>query len=386
MSKPSHSSRFRAPRQFQRDTRNKLNRKVPLIFILVALALALAFNYRGRLQLGKRLKAARIKIVDSGDLQQVILDELAKVGIREEWTYNRPAQQGQQEPGIIKVRVPRDVSLTLCNLRLHQLMEKIGGTIHSAVENVRENQIELSLRCQKGFAQSVLLKRDNNIQRGAVRIALLVDTVGNSPGRMLQELFKLKRSITFCVLPGSDYSGEIARLAHHKGYETILHQPVRTGTSVDQADILHALDSTMSQSQVDEEVGLSLQEVAHAKGICPVLHTRQTDQRLITKVMNVAREKSLYYVDTSSLPQEAVAKAAEKAGVRTGRVRLHLESHKGSDHIKKQLERLSNYAMKNGRALAIGQLSKETVRAFKEYIPVIEGRGIELVFASDLVE
>jgi polysaccharide deacetylase 2 family uncharacterized protein YibQ len=203
---------------------------------------------------------------------------------------------------------------------------------------------------------------------------------------MVEELFKLQRDITLCILPGSEYAGEIARLASHKGYEIVLQQPVLTGISVDQAREANTLDSTMSQSQVEEEIILGLQEVAKARGICPLLHTRTADQGLLAKVMNVAREKSMYYVDTSSMPPETMAQAAQKTGVKMGKARLFLECHKGSDHIKGQLERLSNYAMKTGRALAIGQLSKETVRAFREYIPVIEGRGIELVFASELVE
>jgi polysaccharide deacetylase 2 family uncharacterized protein YibQ len=376
------SSRFRAPREFSKTSRKNLNRRVLFILILVALALAIVINYKGSFRFSKRLLPSRIKIVDSEDFRRVILDEMYQLGIKEDWTYTKAETEGNGQGSMVKIRVPKDIALTLCNLRIHQLMGKIGGQVYTAEENAPGNIIKVQLGYPNGIRHTVLLKRDWNIERGRIRVALLVDEVGYTD-RFVQDIFKLKRNITFCIIPGLSYSREIAGIVRQQGYEVILQAPLATTA---RASVQEGPQITRSGLGLKADITSGLQEITGVRGICLPVRAKSIEPDCLTAIIKVAQEQSLYYIDTNPRPESPASDLAKKAGLMVGKSRLYLDLDKKSVPLKEQLERLSDYAMKTGTALAVAPLCKETVRAFRDYLPVMEGRGIELVFASEVVD
>ena len=116
------------------------------------------------------------------------------------------------------------------------------------------------------------------------------------------------------------------------------------------------------------------------------------NKRIISTIMKVIKRKGYYFVDSVTSPRTICRSVAKPIGVRFIERNVFLEGtseNKTKAYIKQQLAAAGNMALKNGYAVAIGHVGsaggKVTVQAIKEMIPQLEGKGIKLVYISELI-
>lgn len=67
---------------------------------------------------------------------------------------------------------------------------------------------------------------------------------------------------------------------------------------------------------------------------------------------------------------------------------IFLDDQKSIAHVQAQLERLADVALANGSAVGIGHVGlggEQTAQAIKAMIPVMEAKGIEFVYLSQVI-
>ena len=102
--------------------------------------------------------------------------------------------------------------------------------------------------------------------------------------------------------------------------------------------------------------------------------------------MPLLRERKLFFVDSRTTAATIAETAAHDAGVPAMSRNVFLDDEQSAAAIRKQFELAVRDAREKGSALAIGHPHPETLQVLSEMLPKTELLGVNLVFASDLVQ
>ena len=92
----------------------------------------------------------------------------------------------------------------------------------------------------------------------------------------------------------------------------------------------------------------------------------------------------MFFLDSLVTNYSVCEPVAKDAGIRFIKRSVFLDNESDPAYIKKQIEKAMDLAVKNGDAVAIGHDRPNTIAVLKESIPLIESRGIEMTFVSNL--
>ena len=218
----------------------------------------------------------------------------------------------------------------------------------------------------------------------APRLAIILDDLG-SDRAAAEAIFALPYPLTLSVLPNHEHSTDIAREAHRRGYQVMLHLPMQSiANETPEAQELHA---GMPATQVTALVGQFLQNVPGAVGINNHQGSQATsDSELMDELMPVLRDRHLFYVDSRTTAATVAFDTAHSFGVRSAfRNVPFLDDVAEVSAVRKQLELALRGAREKGEAIAIGHPHPATLQALREILPRAQAQGIRLVFVSELV-
>lgn len=223
------------------------------------------------------------------------------------------------------------------------------------------------------------------------KLAIIIDDFGqNSSG--VKEMMEIDRHLTFAVMPFLKFSRSDAVKAHKQGYEIIVHLPMQSQDK-DIASWLGPRPVKLGQTndEIRKIVMDSLNSIPYAVGANIHMGTKASEnKRVMSCVMNIAKEKKMYFVDSKTSSHSVCTSVAKSVGLRYAERNIFLEtiSNKSKEYIKKQLHLAGELALKKGSAIAIGHVGsaggKVTAEAIKEMLPSFERKGIKLVYVSEL--
>ena len=221
-------------------------------------------------------------------------------------------------------------------------------------------------------------------QGQGARLAIILDDLGSDRGAA-QAIFALPYPLTLSVLPNHTHSADIAREASHRGYQVMLHLPMKSmGNERAEAQ---ELSPGMSAGDVNALVDNLLQAVPDVVGVNNHQGSQSTsDAALMDELMPVLRERKLFYVDSRTTAATVAYDTAQRFGVRSGfRNVPFLDDVPEVGAVRKQLQLALRDARKKGDAIAIGHPHPATLQALREVLPEAKAQGIKLVFASEVV-
>ena len=216
------------------------------------------------------------------------------------------------------------------------------------------------------------------------RLAIILDDVASDPGAV-DAIFALHYPLTISILPNHPQSTEIAREAHRRGYQVLLHLPMQSVANELQEP--QELRPGMSSSQISSELNTMLAGVPYVAGVNNHQGSLATsDPRLMAELMPLLRSRHLFFIDSRTTTATVAYDSARAAGVLSAfRNVPFLDDVQDGASIQRQLELAAKDAREKGEALAIGHPHPETLRALSEFLPKAEVQGVHLVHASDLV-
>ncbi|MBI5237126.1 MAG: divergent polysaccharide deacetylase family protein [Deltaproteobacteria bacterium] len=220
------------------------------------------------------------------------------------------------------------------------------------------------------------------------RVAIVIDDMGANL-KALEELLKIDAPITFAVLPRLSLSKDVAEAAYSNGHDVLLHLPMEPKPSSEgQKDPDQgALLTSMSAGDVRTFIEEDLKDIPHASGINNHMGSKFTeDEALMRAIMEVVREKNLFFLDSLTTPASVGSRLAKKMGVKGARRNVFLDNTRDEAYIKAQINGLAAVARKRGKAVAIGHPYPETIAALKEAAPALKRSGIEVVRLSEIIE
>ncbi|WP_165608409.1 divergent polysaccharide deacetylase family protein [Desulfoscipio geothermicus] len=221
------------------------------------------------------------------------------------------------------------------------------------------------------------------------KVAIVIDDLGQRNPEGLKEMISIDRPMTFAVMPNPEYSSRQAVQAAKRGYEVIVHLPMQPVKGKAKWLGPGAITSNMTAEEIRNQVRRDFAQVPYATGFNNHMGSLITArEELIRPVLEVAREKGFYVLDSRTSNQSKIIPLAQSMGIAYTQRDVFLDDVKSISHMKKQLELLADEALAKGSAVGIGHVGlggKKMARAIKDIIPVMEAKGIELVYLSELL-
>lgn len=217
------------------------------------------------------------------------------------------------------------------------------------------------------------------------RITIIIDDLGYQlePGR---RAIQLPGPITFAVLPGTPHSRRLARFAHDRGKEVLMHLPLEAVNYEGPAEP-GGVTLDMSHDVFRTTFADAIETVPFAIGVSShrgSLLTRHPGH--MTWLMQEIHERDdLIFIDSYTTPDSIALKVAAEEGVSATRRDVFLDHDRSIEAVIRELERLKALARRRGTAVAIGHPFPETLDVLERELPKLAAEGIELVTISALL-
>lgn len=208
------------------------------------------------------------------------------------------------------------------------------------------------------------------------QLLLIIDDIGYN--RTLGErAASLPGPLNLAVLPHTPFSASIARQGWQQGHGIMLHAPMENdqGTDLGPGAMLSTMDKTTLQQTLTD----NLNAIPNVQGLNNHTGSLLTqDPVAMQAVMEVAREKKLFFVDSLTSPNSVARKEAESAGLPTLTRDVFLDNDVSEEALQSQYDRALRIARNRGYAVLIGHPYPETIDFLQRELPQLATQGLQL--------
>ena len=222
-------------------------------------------------------------------------------------------------------------------------------------------------------------------------IAFVIDDWGYN-NRYMDVVAEIDRPLTIAILPNLRYSRYVAEEVkkNNELHDIILHLPLESKT-----DLTPETDTIRTSMEENEMLEILENDIDNIPGIVGISNHQGSkateDKRIMEIVFKKLKEKDLFFLDSLTTSRSVCSEAAREVGIRYAKrnVFLDITDKTDSEHfeayIKKQIQELTDTALKNGKAIGIGHNIEVTLNAIKDSIPEMEKKRIKIVPLRKLV-
>lgn len=214
-------------------------------------------------------------------------------------------------------------------------------------------------------------------------IAIVIDDMGIN-SQKTKEISSLKYPLTASFLSYASNLNSKIEYSLASGHEIMLHSPMEALGNVNCGP--DALTTSMSLQEIKDNLKNMLEKVKPIKGINNHMGSKLTqDSERMTAVMEVLKERGLYFLDSKTSAQSIAGDIAEEIGIPHASRNVFLDNNNDKEYILGQLKLTEEIALRNGYAIAIGHPKSKTIEALQEWLPALTDKGFELVHLSEII-
>ncbi len=326
-------------------------------------------------------------------VDQIIQSQLYEIGIpRKDILLHQSTSKKERglawKESAQKVQVSRTLPFSLIEENLARSLSQLGRTV--AIRSSQSAEfLHLDIRVQdRRTHQLTFVMLQPTTEKAALRpkIALVIDDLGGER-LVARELLEWDLPLTFSILPFTPHAKIIAREAHRKGKEVIVHVPmephgypkIRPGEGV----LLREMDEAKLLGQLSKD----LEAVPYVKGVSNHMGSRlMEDPERMKIIFSELKRRGLFFLDSRTTPQTVGLQVAQSVGLKAMERTLFIDHSLNEEDIKQKIEKLIQLSLSNGKAIGIGHPHSSTIRSLKEMIPKMKEKGIEVVPLSVVME
>ena len=217
-------------------------------------------------------------------------------------------------------------------------------------------------------------------------IAVVIDDMGISP-KYTKEIIDLKKPFTASFLPYAPANMAQVNQAKEAGFEVMLHVPMMPHKRAYLAPITLSPEMDKATVQKHLENFLAYFSGSDMRGVNNHMGSEFTENaQSLAYVMEILKQKNMFFLDTKTTGKSAVKQIAEKYGVPYIGRDVFLDNENDYNYVMGQLRQTEKIAAKHGYAVAIGHPHEQTARALSDWLKDVENRGFKLVHISDLLQ
>ncbi len=227
--------------------------------------------------------------------------------------------------------------------------------------------------------------RQRDIDGQLPQIAIVIDDLGYDK-RIAKKFLNLNVELTFSILPQSPFQKTIARAAHDKGIEVMLHLPMEPNEYPEVHPGPGTLLTSMSPDTLLEQLKADLDAFPYIAGVNNHMGSKMTTvSTQMYQIFSVLKQRDLFFIDSRTTPESLCKPSARLLQIRFAERDVFLDHFHESDAIRKEIRRMIKIASKYGQAIGIGHPGKNTFKVLQEMLPELQ-KKVRLVPASEIVE
>lgn len=187
------------------------------------------------------------------------------------------------------------------------------------------------------------------------KLIFVFDDAGHNL-EQLQYFLDLPFPCTIAVLPKLPNSIETARRIRAAGKELILHQPMQAlDPNIDPGD--GAVKPGMNREEIKKIVASNVEEIGPIAGMNNHEGSLITsDEKAMEAVLELCREKNIYFLDSRTSSKSVVPQAAKKLNMSIWERAVFLDNKRDKAYMKKQIIEGLEIASQRGEAIMIGHV------------------------------
>ncbi|WP_426334483.1 divergent polysaccharide deacetylase family protein [Paenibacillus silvae] len=219
------------------------------------------------------------------------------------------------------------------------------------------------------------------------RMAIIIDDMGNDM-KGTAEILNMPVKLTVAVMPFLQTTKKDAAAAHEKGMDVIVHMPMEPKKGRPEWLGPGAITSNLTDEQVRERVEKAIDDVPYAIGMNNHMGSKITsDKRIMSIVLDVCRERGLFFVDSRTNFRSVVGELAAAKNMPPVGNDIFLDDQNSKAHIRKQLHLAAQHAVDKKSCVVIGHVGHtgmNTSAVIRESISGLQNQ-VQFVGISDLV-
>lgn len=217
----------------------------------------------------------------------------------------------------------------------------------------------------------------------AAQLLLIIDDIGNN--RLSGErALALPAPVNLAFLPHTPFAARLADSAWQQGHGIMLHAPM---ANEHQAPLgPGGLQAGMDQQTLQQTLIDSLNAVPHVQGMnnhMGSLLTQKADA--MQWVMDIARERGLFFVDSLTSPRSVALAQAEQNGIPALERDVFLDNDKTPAALQRQFDQALRLARHRGYAVLIGHPYPETLDFLQQALPALNASDVRLTRVDDFL-
>ncbi|TXC91538.1 divergent polysaccharide deacetylase family protein [Metabacillus litoralis] len=221
------------------------------------------------------------------------------------------------------------------------------------------------------------------------QVAIVIDDLGNNM-KGTEEILSLQIPITVAVMPFLPTTKKDARLAHKNGHEVILHLPMEPISGKKSWLGPGAITTELSDKEIRKRVQDAIDEVPYAVGMNNHMGSKVTaDKRVMRIILEVCKERNLYYLDSKTTGKSVVENLAKDLQVPYLENELFFDEQYTIQHIIKQANLLMSRIEQDNEIIAIGHVGiagEKTASVLKQYVPLVEKKADPVTLSELLID
>lgn len=236
------------------------------------------------------------------------------------------------------------------------------------------------LLCLFTFCLSPSLSAEPNVPT----ISIVIDDLGYRIRDDIRAL-SLPTEVAYAILPHGPHTEKISTLAHKKGYELILHQPMQ---AIEDNQYLGpgGLTLNMSRDEFIETLNINISKVPNIIGVnnhMGSLLTRHPGH--MQWLMETLKRHGFLFIDSITSNESVAADIAKENNLPYLSRDVFLDHEHQASYIKNQFMELIKTAKRKGAALGIGHPHPSTINVLGKMLIDIEKHGVKLIRVSELL-
>jgi len=216
------------------------------------------------------------------------------------------------------------------------------------------------------------------------KVAIIIDDLGYDR-TIAGKFLELDAALTFSMLPNSPFQKKIARTAHSKGHDIMLHLPMEPVEYPDVDPGTGALFVSMTPDQLIRQLNQHLEIVPFIKGVNNHMGSKMTTvSSQMYQIFSVLKKRGLFFIDSRSTPKTLCRPSARLFQIPFAERDIFIDHLQEPVFIRKQLKRLVEIANKQGEAIGIAHPYRVTLEVLQNMLPELK-KKVLLVPASEVV-
>lgn len=217
------------------------------------------------------------------------------------------------------------------------------------------------------------------------RLAIIIDDIGFNESYI--DLINISVPLTLAVIPSTKYAALAAQAGNKGGMEIMMHLPMEPKGYPETDPGRWALLKKMQKDEIVRNMNANFDMLSDVKGVNNHMGSSFTEYAEGMKVvLKEIKKRGLFFVDSRTSYRSKAYSIARDMGIKSAERSIFLDNVQTKEAISAQIAKAVKAAKEKGKAIAIGHPSKATIATLAEIAPHILDEGVQLVFASAIVD